>query len=179
MRNASIISIATATPEHVLEQADVARRAGRMFSERLGAWDRVAGVFRSSGIRTRRSVCPADWYETPRGWPERTKAYLDGAGDLFRRAAQQALDSARLKAADIDTIVTVSSTGIATPSLEARVAGELGFRANVRRVPVFGLGCAGGVAGLGLAARLARAKITPKPCGSTSQPMMSNVSGHV
>jgi alkylresorcinol/alkylpyrone synthase len=158
MRNASIISIAVATPEHVLEQADVARRAGRLFSERLGVWDRVAGVFRSSGIRTRRSVCPADWYETPRGWPERTKAYLEGAGDLFRRAAQQALDNARLKAADIDTIVTVSSTGIATPSLEARVAGELGFRANVRRVPVFGLGCAGGVAGLALAARLARAE---------------------
>jgi len=158
MAIASLISISTAVPEHVLEQADVARRAVRMFSERLGSWDRVAGVFRSSGVRTRRSVCPADWYETPRGWPERTKAYLEGASDLFRRATLEALDRAGLRAGDIDTIVTVSSTGIATPSLEARVAGELGFRPHVRRVPVFGLGCAGGVSGLALAARLARAE---------------------
>jgi alkylresorcinol/alkylpyrone synthase len=55
-------------------------------------------------------------------------------------------------------IVTVSSTGIATPSLEARVASEMGFRPSVMRVPVFGRGCAGGVSGLALGARLARAE---------------------
>jgi alkylresorcinol/alkylpyrone synthase len=55
-------------------------------------------------------------------------------------------------------VVTVSSTGIATPSLEARVAGRLGFRSDISRVPVFGLGCAGGVTGLSLAGRLAQAR---------------------
>ncbi len=55
----------------------------------------------------------------------------------------------------IDGVVTVSTTGIATPSLEARVGPRLGLRGDVRRVPVFGLGCAGGVSGLALAARLA------------------------
>ena len=58
--------------------------------------------------------------------------------------------------ASIDTIVTVSSTGVATPSIEARVLHEMGFRDDVKRVPVFGLGCAGGVSGLSLAARLAQ-----------------------
>ncbi len=63
-----------------------------------------------------------------------------------------------VRAADVDTIVTVSSTGIATPSLEARVAGRMGFRADVERVPVFGLGCAGGVSGISIGARLAQSR---------------------
>jgi alkylresorcinol/alkylpyrone synthase len=58
----------------------------------------------------------------------------------------------------VDTVVTVSSTGIATPSIEARALGALGFRRDVQRVPVFGLGCAGGVAGLALGADLAMAR---------------------
>ena len=64
--------------------------------------------------------------------------------------------SANLGGADIDTVATVCSTGIATPSLEARVARAMGFRSDVMRVPVFGLGCAGGVTGLGLGASLAQ-----------------------
>jgi len=70
----------------------------------------------------------------------------------------QSVDKAMAKHSDVDTIVTVSSTGIATPSLEARVAGRMGFRSDVERVPVFGLGCAGGVSGLAIASRLARAR---------------------
>ena len=58
----------------------------------------------------------------------------------------------------IDTIVTISSTGIATPGLEARALNEMGFRQDVKRVPVFGLGCAGGTSGLGMAMRLAQAE---------------------
>ena len=67
------------------------------------------------------------------------------------------MTEAGLDADQVDTIITVSSTGIATPSLEARALGRMGFRTDVARVPVFGLGCAGGVSGLGLAAKLARA----------------------
>ena len=73
-------------------------------------------------------------------------------------AASKALAAAGIRAQDVDTIVTVSSTGIATPSLEARVAARLGFRADVERVPVFGLGCAGGVTGLSIASRLAQSR---------------------
>jgi len=91
-------------------------------------------------------------------WPERTAAYLDGALELFAQAAEAALDEAGLAGADVDAIVTVSSTGIATPSLEARAMDRLGFRSDAARIPVFGLGCAGGATGLSLAARLAKAE---------------------
>ena len=92
----------------------------------------------------------------PLGWPERHAAYLDGATELFIAAASRALDAAGVRADEVDAVVTISSTGIATPSLEARAAERLGFRADIERVPVFGLGCAGGVSGLSIASRLAR-----------------------
>lgn len=154
----TLLGLATAVPPHVLNQADVAERARSIFAGRMPAFDRLAQVFETAGIRKRHSVRPIEWYESARGWPARTQAYLDGACALFRSAAQSALDDAGCRPVDVDIVVTVSSTGIATPSLEARVADELGLRPDVARVPVFGLGCAGGVTGLALAARLARAE---------------------
>jgi alkylresorcinol/alkylpyrone synthase len=154
---AKILSVATALPPHRLPQADVAKAAAGLFAGRYRDFDRLAPVFHTAGIRQRFAVRPIDWYASARGWPERTEAYLEGAGDLFCAAALAALDRAGLQAADIDAVVTVSSTGIATPSLEARVKTRLGLRDDVQRVPVFGLGCAGGVTGLSLGARLARA----------------------
>jgi alkylresorcinol/alkylpyrone synthase len=68
------------------------------------------------------------------------------------------LADAHLTGADIDTVVTICSTGIATPSLDARVSRRMGFRSDISRVPVFGLGCAGGVSGLSIASRLAQAR---------------------
>jgi alkylresorcinol/alkylpyrone synthase len=153
-----LLSLATAVPPYVLMQDEVAATATRLFGARFEAFERVAGVFRTTGIRQRRAVRPIEWYIEPKGWPERTEAYLDGAARLYVEATRSALERAGLLASAIDIVVTVSSTGIATPSLEARVAREIGFHSGIRRVPIFGLGCAGGVAGLALAARLARAE---------------------
>jgi alkylresorcinol/alkylpyrone synthase len=153
--SAKLISLATAVPPYVLNQSEVASAAKRGFADRYEDFERMARVFQTSGIRQRHAVRPIDWYLTPLGWPERTNAYLEGAGQLFVDAATRALDAAEVDAAQVDTIVTISSTGVATPSLEARVAGRIGFRADVERVPVFGLGCAGGVSGFSIASRLA------------------------
>lgn len=152
-----LLSVATASPPHVLHQSEVTNRARDIFGRRRSEFDRIAPVFENAGIRTRRSVKPIAWYSEPAGWPERTRAYLEGGCELFIAAAQNALDKAGLKASDVDTVVTVSSTGIATPSLEARCAERLGLRPDVARIPVFGLGCAGGVTGLALAAKIAQA----------------------
>lgn len=152
---AKLVSLSTAVPPHLLNQSDVAEAAKRGFGGRYDDFERVSRVFKSSGIRQRYAVRPIEWYLAPLGWPERTSAYLNGACDLFVDAATKALDSASLSAAEVDTVVTISSTGIATPSLDARVAGRMGFRTDIERVPVFGLGCAGGVSGMSIASRLA------------------------
>ena len=153
-----LIALATATPEHVLLQRDVAAAARTMFAGRYEGFDRMARIFATTGIERRYSVRPLEWFATDHGWPERTAAYIEGALGLFSAAASGALDRAELKASDIDTIVTASSTGIATPSLDARLLHPMGFRDSVQRVPLFGLGCAGGVSGLAVAADLARAQ---------------------
>jgi alkylresorcinol/alkylpyrone synthase len=154
----SLLSLATALPPHAIEQSAVADMARRVYARPLARYPKLADVYRNAGIERRYAVRPLQWFLEPRGWSERTQAYLDGAGALFVAAAQRALDSAGIAARDVDVIVTVSSTGIATPSLEARVGAELGFKPAALRVPVFGRGCGGGVAGLALGARLARAE---------------------
>jgi alkylresorcinol/alkylpyrone synthase len=154
---ARLLSIATAVPPHILYQTEVMAEAGAMFAGKHADFSRLLPVFENTGIEKRHSARPLEWFREARNWPERTAAYLDGATDLFVTAAERALQRADLNADEIDTIVTVSSTGIATPSLEARAHSRLGFRPDVRRVPVFGLGCAGGATGLSLAARLAAA----------------------
>ncbi|MDB5422591.1 MAG: chalcone synthase [Phenylobacterium sp.] len=153
-----LLSLATASPPHEITQDQVAELVRTLFAARFPNFERMAPVFRNAGVRTRQLAMPVEWYLEPRSWPERGEAYLDGALDLFCQAAQGALDEAGLTGAEVDAIVTVSSTGIATPSLEARAMTRMGFRPDVARVPVLGVGCAGGATGLALASRLAAAE---------------------
>ena len=155
MQACSILSLATAVPPQVVEQAEAKARAREAFGGKKALFDRLSGVFDNAGIARRHIVAPQDWYMAGHGWHDRNAVYLDAAENLFIEAATAAIERAGLEPGDIDGIVTVSTTGIATPSLEARVAKRVGFRGAVRRVPVFGLGCAGGVNGLALASRLA------------------------
>ena len=154
MRPCRLLSIATAVPPHVMRQQD-AKEVGRRAFGRKNLFDKLSSVFDNAGIAERHLVAPPSWYECPHGWEERNAVYLAASEQLFEEAALAAITKAGLQPADIDGIVTLSTTGIATPSLEARVGPRLGLRPDVRRVPVFGLGCAGGVSGLALAGRLA------------------------
>ena len=154
MESCSLLSLATAVPPHVIMQPDAKAIARRAFT-RKALFDRLSGVFDNAGIAKRHTVAPIDWYEQPHGWAERNAVYLAASEAMFEEAAGKAIAESGLSPDEIDGVVTVSTTGIATPSLEARVAPRLGLRPNVRRVPVFGLGCAGGVTGLATATRLA------------------------
>lgn len=154
----SMLGYATAVPPHLLEQAQVAKRMRGAFERVFSRYPGLAEVFTNAGIERRYSVRPLEWFDAPRDWSERTEAYLEGGDALFVKVAETALARAGVSARDVDVIVTVSSTGIATPSIEARVGRRMGFRPDVSRIPVFGLGCAGGVSGLAIGARLARAK---------------------
>jgi Predicted naringenin-chalcone synthase len=117
----TLLALATAVPPNQLEQSAVADFARRIYAESFSRYPKLADVFVNAGIERRYSVRPLEWFDAPHDWTERTQAYLEGASALFVQAAKAALDRAGVSARDVDVIVTVSSTGIATPSLEARV----------------------------------------------------------
>lgn len=129
-----------------------------MFRGRAALFNRLSGVFDNALIDKRHTVAPIDWYREAHGWKERTDLYVAATEALFEEAASKAIAGAALTPADIDGVVFVSTTGISTPSIEARVGPRMGLRPDVKRVPMFGLGCAGGVTGLATAARLASAE---------------------
>lgn len=152
---ARINAIATAVPPYVLDQEEVAARAGRVF---LGpAFERMRGIYAHAEIATRHSCVPVDWYLEPHGFDERNRLYIGNALDLLETAARAALDKAGLSPDDLDGIAVVSTTGIATPSLDALLIDRMRLPRGIQRLPVFGLGCAGGVLGLARTATLARA----------------------
>ncbi len=155
---AALVSLATSVPPHQFHQKQILEAATGLMADRYPQFETLSSLFANTGIHHRYGVKPIEWYLKPRGWPERTEAFLEGAESLFLDVARKAIARADLDPSDIDTVVTVCSTGIATPTLEARVAGKMGFRADVSRVPVFGLGCAGGVSGLSIASRLAQSR---------------------
>jgi alkylresorcinol/alkylpyrone synthase len=117
---------------------------------------RLLPMFGNTGIERRYSSVPIEWYEELHDWKDRNDAYLASALDLLERATSEALKRARRAVAEIDTIVVVSTTGIATPSLDALLMERMRLRPTVRRLPIFGLGCAGGAIGLERAAMMAR-----------------------
>jgi len=155
---ARLLSVATAVPDPVIDQDAAAEAAVAIFGGKVFRGEDIRTLFANTGIRTRRAVRPQAWYLTPRPWEERNAVYLDEAEALWLAAARLALERAGVAAGEVGAVVTVSSTGIATPSLEARMGPRLGLSPTVMRTPVFGLGCAGGVSGLSLAARLAEAR---------------------
>lgn len=162
MNGPRLAAVATAVPQFALHQADVIARTRRIFDRRNSDIERLMPVFANAGVDTRYSCVPIEWYDQEHNWAERNKLYVLHAVSLLERAARECLARAGRAAEEVDAIVTVSTTGIATPSLDAVLMQRLAFRRNIARLPVFGLGCAGGVLGLARAAALARAE--PKSC---------------
>ena len=146
-------SLAVAVPAHELLQEDVAAQCIRLFGI-----EKLAPIYRNAGIRKRYACTPLAWFLEPHGLAERNDLFLDHAVALMARAARKALFQGGLEAGDIDAVVVVTTTGIATPALDARLMSVLSLRPDIRRAPLFGLGCAGGVIGLARAADMARAR---------------------
>jgi alkylresorcinol/alkylpyrone synthase len=151
-----LLALKSAIPPYALDQSDVATLAGQLFQGRNDI-RRLLPLFANTGIERRYSCVPLGWYAEKHGWTERTNLYVGNAVALFEKITLDLLDQARLGPKDIDAIVVSSTTGIATPSLDALMVERLGLRHDIRRLPIFGLGCAGGVIGLTRAAEMAKA----------------------
>ncbi|CAN1723404.1 alkylresorcinol/alkylpyrone synthase [Hyphomicrobium sp. 1Nfss2.1] len=149
-----IVSVATAVPKHVTGQAEVSERAHKIYPQ----FARLDALYTNTGIERRYSVEPKEWYLRTHTWEERTETFQRNALDLLEQVALDAIAQAGLSLSDIDTIVTNTITGLSIPTLEARLMNRLAFRPDVQRLPIFGFGCGGGVAGLSRAARMAQAQ---------------------
>lgn len=154
---ARVFAIATAVPPHKLRQQDVECVARSYNSAERSTIDRLLPVYGNAGIETRYSCVAIDWYLKEHSWSARARIFVDGAVSLLEQAACQALTKGGVGVADVDALVVASTTGIATPSLDALLIERLKMRRDVRRLPIFGLGCAGGVVGLARAAEVAQA----------------------
>lgn len=153
---AHIISLVTATPDHSISQPEVVSRIGQSMGGEMPR--HLQSIYNNSGIDTRYLAQPADDYMAPAEWPQRNAAYLEHADRLICDLSAKALSKAALSADDIDIIICVSSTGVATPSLPTQMLQKAGFRASTQIIPLFGYGCAGGVLGMQVARDMAIAR---------------------
>ena len=153
-----LLGIATAVPPYRLGQSDVARVAKDLFGASFADFERLVPVYENAAIQNRYSCVPIGWYAEPHGLKDRNALFVENAVDLLEDASNRALAQAGLNLADVDAVVSVSTSGIAIPSLDALIIERMNLRRDVERLPVFGLGCAGGVIGLARAGQIASSR---------------------
>jgi alkylresorcinol/alkylpyrone synthase len=148
----AVAGVRVELPDNVYRQEEITdvlgavvlgRHAAR--SEKVALLKRLHGA---AGVRTRHLVLPLEAYADLGGFGASNDVFIDQGASLGERAITRALDAAGLVPADVDLLMTTSVTGIAAPSLDARLVGRLGLRPDVKRVPIFGLGCVAGAAGM-------------------------------
>ena len=145
----SLLGIATVVPRYEIRQEDVMPRVQNYLSGvDKSALERLMPIYENAGIERRFSCVPPEWYGEPHGWEEKNRLYIENSVDLIEESAAKAMTQSGVSAEELELIISVSTTGIATPSLDARLMERLLFRCDCERLPVFGFGCAGGVLGL-------------------------------
>ncbi|MFK7600738.1 type III polyketide synthase [Deinococcus sp. SM5_A1] len=149
-------SLVTGTPPHRVAQSEI-REAARTLFPRMAARPHLLDVFSNAQIKSRALARPLEWYLQPRGFGEKNAVFIEEARALIARLGAEALAHAEVLPAEIDAVIVVNTSGLSTPSLDAWLIGSLGLDRHAARLPIWGLGCAGGAAGLARAADLVRA----------------------
>lgn len=148
-----ILSIGDAVPQSVIEQQHAMEFAAELFSESFKDIERLLTAFQNGQIEKRHLVKPLEWYKQDHSLAEKNNAYIDAAIMLGIEAIDNCLTNEdfpteTIAYEEIEAIFTVSTTGLATPSIEARIMNQLPFTPHTKRIPLWGLGCAGGASGL-------------------------------
>jgi len=153
----TLAATTTAVPPYPLRRVDVQRALRTTFhlDERRQA--AALAIVDNAQVEQRYSVFPLEYLIRPRSLTQTIQDYREQALGLTRQVAQRCLDQAGLAASDIDLIITVSCTGYMIPSLDAYLINDLGFRPDVRRLPITELGCIAGAMALSQAWSFVRA----------------------
>ncbi|OZM57470.1 type III polyketide synthase [Lottiidibacillus patelloidae] len=148
-----ITSVAHANLPYALKQEEALSFAKTMFSDRFEDIDRLLSIFHNGQIRTRYFCMPFEWYKEPHTFEEKNNAYIEHATKLSIEAVKSCLENKSFLEQsvdydEIDAIFFISTTGLATPTIDVKIINALPFSRHVKRIPIWGLGCAGGTAGI-------------------------------
>ena len=157
MSEPCILAVGTALPPYRVSQDAVRHLISAIFKNTSRDLERLLNVFDNGHVKTRYLSAPLEWYYELRSWSERNQIYIEQAREMSERAAKIALEKAGVAAEQVNAVLFVSSTGLATPSLDSWLIKRLGISRHAMRLPIWGLGCAGGAAGLNRAAEYIRA----------------------
>ncbi len=148
----SIRAVGRALPPHYATQEEIIQGLRALWATRHFNVERLEELHRAVQVSGRYLALPVGEYPALVTFQQRNDAWIRVALDLSEQVVRQALDKAGLTPRDVDHIFFVTVTGISTPSIDARLVNRLGLRPDVKRTPIFGLGCVAGVAGTARAA---------------------------
>lgn len=144
-----LVAVRTAFPDHRYAQADLTAAFAELVGLDENHLELLAGVHRNAGVEHRHLAAPLEEYPAVTAdFGRANSLFIRAATDLGATAVQRALDAAGIGAGDVDLVMSTTITGLAVPSLDARVMATVPFREDVRRIPAIGLGCVGGAAGI-------------------------------
>lgn len=152
-----IASVGKAFPRHYYTQDELVGALKKLWATRHHNLARLEQLHRNVLVGGRHLALPIDEYERLDTWGKANDAWIRVALEVGGVAILQALERAGLSPAEVDALYFVTVTGVATPSIDARLVNRLGLPSRVKRVPIFGLGCVAGTAGIARAADYVRA----------------------
>jgi alkylresorcinol/alkylpyrone synthase len=141
-------AVRCALPAHRYQQAEITQHVAKLSGVEPARRALLDRLHAHAGVDTRYTVLPLPEYGDLGGIGPANDRYIELATALGERAITSALGAAGVAAADVDLLIVTSVTGIAVPSLDARLIPRLGLRPDVKRIPIFGLGCVAGATGL-------------------------------
>ena len=152
-----IASVGTAFPPYKYTQTEIAEALVQRWGAKLPEPRLLTRLHANCGVETRYFVHPLEHYPTLQGFKANNDEWITAAVDLGEHAIQQAFAPLGITAADVSAIFFATVTGIASPTIDARLINRLPFPASVKRTPIFGLGCVAGAAGIARASDYLRA----------------------
>jgi alkylresorcinol/alkylpyrone synthase len=140
-----------------INQADVKAEARSMFAENFSQVDRLIHAFDNTEIVTRNFCKPISYYAEPNTFEQRNNDYISISLEYSVQAIEDCIKKAGVSKEDLTDVIFISTTGLATPSIDALIINKMRLNPHINRIPVWGLGCGGGVSGLAKANTLALA----------------------